>query len=413
MPLLQTAAFSYPEFRRYYAGQAVSVVGTWMQSVAISWLVLELSHNSALALALNGACQYGPVLVVGLFAGALVDRTVHRDLLLLTQVVSTLGATGLALLSASHLASLPAVYGLAALLGINQALYFPSRQATVLEMVGRADLGSALALNAMAFNLARIAGPAIAGLVIAAVGVTACFWLNAVSYAGVMLALLTIRRHPVPPPSGLSTLGLIAEGLRYVGGVPVLGGLFALLFVASVFGANFTLVLPLFTRVTLQGSADQLGYLFSAQGLGAFTGALTMAAFGRSLLRPSRVVTSGLCFGAIELLFVVSPGFWQAIALLLAIGWSFAVYSIGTNTLVQMRAPDRMQGRMVSLYSTVFIGTTPIGALFAGLVAHRFGPPAAVTAGGAVTVATAAGVLAWLYARDGGDRSDRRSTGRG
>jgi predicted MFS family arabinose efflux permease len=413
LPLLQTTAFSYPEFRRYYAGQSVSVIGTWMQAVAISWLILDLSHNSALALALNGACQYGPILFAGPFAGALVDRTVHRDLLVLTQLVSAAGAVALALLSVTHLASLPAVYVVSALLGINQALYFPARQATVLEMVGRADLSSAVALNATAFNLARIVGPSIAGLVIAGAGVVACFWLNAISYAAVILALLTIRRRPVPPASGLSALALVVEGLVYVRSVPVLTGLFALLFMAATFGANFTLVLPLLTRVTLHANADQLGYLFSAQGLGAFAGALTMTAAGRSLLAPRRVILTGLFFGAVELLFLVSPGFWQAIVLLLAVGWSFAVYSIGTNTLVQMRAPDRMQGRMVSLYSTIFLGTTPIGALFAGLVAHNLGPAAAVWSGGAITVATAAGVLAWLYARGGEDMIDRRSTAPG
>ena len=413
MPLLQTAALTYPEFRRYYAGQAVSVVGTWMQSVAGAWLVLDLSHNSALALAVFGTCQYGPVLVCGLFAGTLVDRLVHRDLLLATQLVSTLGAVAFAALTATHVITLPIVYAVAIVLGVNQALYFPARQATILGMVGRTELVSAVALNATAFNLARIVGPSIAGLVIASAGVTACFWLNALSYTGVILALLTIRRRPAAAHSDQSTLALIAEGLRYVRGVPVLTGLFTLLLVASIFGANFTLVLPLFTRVTLHANADQLGYLFSAQGLGALIGALTMTALGRSLLEPRRIVLSGLFFGAVELLFLSGPGFGQAVALLVVVGWSFAVYGIGTNTLVQVLAPDRMQGRLVSLYATIFIGTTPFGSLFAGLVAHRFGPAAAVWVGGALTAAAAAGVLAWLSARGAAGRSGRRSTGPG
>lgn len=411
MPLLQTAAFSYPEFRRYYVGQTISVTGTWMQSVAVAWLVLDLSHNSALALAVSGACQYGPVLVFGLFAGTLVDRMVHRDLLLITQVVAALGAAAYAGLTVTHLITLPAVYAIAILLGINQALYFPARQATVLGMVGRADLISAVALNSTAFNLARIIGPAVAGLVIAAVGVGTCFWLNALSYVAVLTALLTIRRRPAAVPTGRRTLELIAEGLRYVRGMPVLRGLFALLLVASIFGANFTLVLPLFTRVTLNANADQLGYLFSAQGLGAFIGALTMTAKGRTLAQPARVVMSGLFFGLVEILFISGPGFWQAVALLLVVGWSFTVYGTGTTTLIQTLAPDRMQGRMVSLYSTIFIGTTPFGFLFAGGVAHLMGPAAAVWVGGALTAATAAGVLAWLSARGGAGRSDRRSTG--
>ncbi|HYM49440.1 MAG TPA: MFS transporter [Candidatus Limnocylindrales bacterium] len=413
MPLLQTSAFASPEFRRYYAGQTISVVGTWMQSVAAAWLVLQLSHNSALALALYGACQYGPVLVFGLFAGALVDRLVHRDLLLITQAVSMAGAGVYAALTMAHVITLPIVFLMAVALGINQALYFPARQATVLGMVGRADLGSAVALNSMAFNLARIIGPAVAGLVIASSGVAACFWLNALSYAGVILALLTIRRRPARARGVETTLGLIAEGLDYVRRQPILAALFALLLSASVFGANFTLVLPLFTRVSLHANADQLGYLFSAQGLGAFTGALTMTVAGRSLLEPRRIILAGIFFGAVELLFAIGPTFWQAVAVLLVIGWSFAVYSIGTNTVVQILAPDRMQGRMMSVYSTIFIGTTPFGNVFAGVIAHRWGPGTAVWVGGALTAVTGVAVLISLIARDAGGTIGHRSTGPG
>jgi predicted MFS family arabinose efflux permease len=399
---LQTAAFGYPEFRRYYAGQGISVIGTWMQSVAAAWLVLQLSGNSAVALAVYGTCQYGPTLILGLFAGTLVDRFVHRDLLLLTQVVSALGACAYAALTLTHAISLPIVFAIAILLGVNQALYFPSRQATVLEMVGRGDLASAVALNATAFNLARIVGPAIAGLVIAAVGVAACFWLNALSYVAVILVLLTIGRRPAASRSGQSTLELIGEGLDYVRRSPTLVALFSLLLVAAMFGANFSLVLPLFTRVTLHANADLLGYLFAAQGAGALLGALTMTAAGRALTDPRRVIVGGIFFGVVEILFALRPGFTQALVLLLVIGWSFALYTIGTNVLVQMQAPDRMQGRIVSVYSTIFIGTTPFGYLFAGLVAHALGPSAAVWVGGAITATTGVLVLAISSARDRG-----------
>jgi predicted MFS family arabinose efflux permease len=397
--VLQISALQYPEFRRYFVGQAVSVVGTWMQSVAAAWLVLQLSHDSAFALALFGACSFGPVLIFGLYAGTLVDRFPHRDVLLLTQVVSLLGAVLYAVLTATHVISLPIVLLLAAALGINQALYFPARQATVLEMVGRGELSSAVALNSTSFNLARIIGPALGGIVIAAFGVAACFWLNGISYLGVIAALLTIRRRPLTPGPPQTALQLIAEALRYVARTPSLAGLFALLFVAGTFGANFSLVLPLFTRVVLHANADTLGYLFAAQGLGALLGALTMTVAGGFLIDPSRIVMGGLLFGAMELVFLVVPGFTQLIVLLLVIGWSFAVYSIGTNTFVQVRSPDRMQGRMVSLYSVLFIGVTPIGALFAGTVAHFFGPAAAVWVGGALTAAASLAVLTYLLTR--------------
>jgi predicted MFS family arabinose efflux permease len=367
-----------------------------MQTVAAAWLVLELSHDSAFALALFGAFSYGPVLVFGLYAGTLVDRFAHRDVLIVTQLISLAGALLYAALTAAHLINLPIVFLLAAALGINQAVYFPARQATVLEMVGRAELVSAVALNSTAFNLARILGPAIGGVVIAAFGVDVCFALNAVSYLGVIAALLTVRRRLVAAGPPQTAVQLIAEALRYVARTPVLAGLFGLLFVAGIFGANFSLVLPLFTKIVLHANADTLGYLFAAQGLGSLLGALTMTLAGSALLYPRRIVMSALLFAALELLFLVVPSFGQAIVLLLVIGWSFALYTIGTNTYVQVRSPDRMQGRMVSLYSMLFIGVTPFGSLFAGLVAHFAGPAAAVWSGGLLTAVAGLTVLGYF-----------------
>jgi predicted MFS family arabinose efflux permease len=372
-----------------------------MQNVAAAWLVLQLTHDSAFALAVFGAFSYAPVLLFGLYAGTLVDRFPHRDVLLVTQVVSLAGAVIYAALSATHVITYPIILVLAASLGVNQALYFPARQATVLEMVGRGELASAVALNSTAFNLARIIGPAVGGIVIAAFGVAACFWLNAASYLGVIVALLTIRRRPLTGGPPQSALELIIEGLRYVARTPALAGLFLLLFVAGTFGANFNLLLPLFTRVVLHANADTLGYLFAAQGLGALIGALTMTAAGRYLLDAPRIVLGGLLFALMELAFLIVPDVTQAVVLLLVIGWSFAVYSIGTNTYVQVHSPDRMQGRMVSLYSVFFIGTTPLGNIWAGIVAHLFGPAAAVWVGGALTGVAGLVVLGYFLTRRG------------
>lgn len=395
------SALQYPEFRRYFIGQGVSVVGTWMQSVAAAWLVLQLSHNSAFALAIFGVFSYAPVLLFGLYAGTLVDRFAHRDVLLLTQVVSLVGACIYAALTSTGHINLVIVMALAGLLGINQAVYFPSRQATVLEMVGRGELGSAVALNSTAFNLARIIGPAIGGLAIASFGISACFWLNALSYLGVIGALFTIRRRLPAASAPQTAIELISEAVRYVRRTPALLGLFLLLFVAGTFGANFNLVLPLFTRLVLHANADVLGFLFAAQGAGSLVGALTMTAVGRTLLDPKRIVLAALLFSVMELAFLPIPNYWQAVLLLLVIGWSFALYSIGTNTYVQVHAPDRMQGRMVSLYSMLFIGVTPIGNLWAGFVANRFGPSAAVWMGGVLTGIAGVAVLAYFVrARD-------------
>ena len=397
--MVQISALQYPEFRRYFVGQAVSVVGTWMQLVAGAWLVLQLSHDSAFALAVFGAFSYAPVLLFGLYAGTVVDRFSHRDVLLVTQAVSLVGAALYAVLTTTHIITLPMVMVLAAALGVNQALYFPARQATVLEMVGRGELASAVALNSTAFNLARIIGPAVGGIVIAAFGVAVCFWLNAVSYLGVIAALLTVRRRPRTEGPPQTAVQLIGEALRYVARTPSLAGLFLLLFVAGTFGANFNLVLPLFTRIVLHADADTLGYLFAAQGLGSLVGAITMTIAGGVLLEPRRIVMGGLLFAGMELVFLVMPSFGQSIVLLLVIGWSFAVYSIGTNTFVQVRSPDRMQGRMVSLYSMLFIGVTPIGNIWAGIVAHLFGPSAAVWMGGALTAVAGLAVLGYFMSR--------------
>jgi predicted MFS family arabinose efflux permease len=266
-------------------------------------------------------------------------------------------------------------------------------------MVGRGELVSAVALNSIAFNLARIVGPALGGVIIATFGIAACFWINAFTYLGVIAALLTIRRRPLTPGPPQTAVQLIGEALRYVARTPSLAGLFLLLFVAGTFGANFNLVLPLFTRVVLHANADTLGYLFAAQGIGSLVGALTMAVVGSFLLEPRRIVLGALLFAATELFFLVMPSFAQAILLLLVIGWSFAVYSIGTNTFVQVRSPDRMQGRMVSLYSMLFIGVTPIGNVLAAIVAHFLGPSAAVWLGGAVTAVAGLVVLVYFLTR--------------
>lgn len=323
----------------------------------------------------------------------------HRDVLLLTQLISLIGAALYAVLTATHTITLPIVLLLAAALGVSQALYFPARQATVLEMVGRGELVSAVALNSIAFNLARIIGPALGGVVIATLGIADCFWINAITYLGVIAALLTIRRRPLTPGPPQTAVQLIAEALRYVARTPALAGLFALLFVAGTFGANFNLVLPLFTRIVLHANADTLGYLFAAQGLGSLIGALTMTFAGGFLLEPRRIVMGALLFAGMELLFLVIPDFSQAIMLLLVIGWAFAAYSIGTNTFVQVRSPDRMQGRMVSLYSMLFIGVTPMGNVFAAIVAHFWGPAAAVWLGGGLTAVAGLAVLTFFLSR--------------
>jgi predicted MFS family arabinose efflux permease len=351
----------------------VSLVGTWMQSVGQAWLVLELTR-SPFQLGLVNALQFIPVLLLSPVGGAVSDRVSKRRLLLGTQAAMMVQAFVLAALVGSgrvqywHVAALAAVYGL------GRALDIPARQAYVTDLVGRADLANAVALNSVVFNGARIVGPAVAGLLIARFGVAPAFLLNGISFLAVLAALLAIRTDGRPDPAG--RLGLRAGllgALTYAAETPTIALTLGLLVVVSLLALNFNVVVPLIAYGVLHEGAQGFGLLMSAVGLGAVAGAVGVTLFRRE--RPSLVILGGaaaaLCAGVIGLALV--GRFAAAAAVLAVLGACQIFFTTGCNTTLQLATPDALRGRVMGLYALAFAGMSPFGALLVGGIAERAG----------------------------------------
>jgi MFS family permease len=374
-------ALAHRDYRLFWLGQLVSRVGTWMQSVAQSWLVLELT-GSPLKLGLISALQFAPVLIFAFVGGVASDRMRKRRLIVATQVALMIQAALLALLAGSghveywHVAILAAVYGVA------NSIDMPARQAYVVELVGKEDLMSAIALNSAVFNAARVVGPAVAGLLIAAWGVTTAFALNAISFVAVLVALLAMRTEGAPAPRKPgSVVSEVAQGLQYATRTPPVALVLGLLLFVSLFVMNFNVVVPLFARDVLAQGAHGFGLLMASLGAGAMLGALAVA--GRQQ-RPSTTVV--VAAAAIASIGVASLGFVRhfplAAAVLVATGCAQIVFTSSVNSTIQLAVPDAMRGRMMSLYVVVFVGVTPFGAFVTGWLAEHFGIALACTVNG-------------------------------
>lgn len=392
-------ALRHRNFRLFWSGQLVSLIGTWMQGVAQGWLVLELT-NDPLALGLVAAAQFTPVIVFGLFAGVLADAVSKRAALIVTQVAAMVLALVLGLLVLFGLVEVWHVFVLAVLLGLVNAVDMPVRQAFSVEMVGREDIANAVALNSAVFNGTRIIGPAIAGLLIATVGLAVCFLLNAVSYVAVIAGLLLMRRSELAPvpPSGLqrnvrSVVDQLTEGLRYVRDEPTIRLCLAVLGIVATVALNFQVLLPLLARDVLGGGADTFGFLMAASGIGSLTSSLQIA-FG---LRPTlRLLLVGAgAVGVAVIGLAISRSLVVSLGLMLLSGWGLIAMAATTNTIIQLSTPDALRGRVMSVYTTAFAGSVPIGGLFAGSVAAAAGAPAALAVGGVLTLLTV-GVAAFL-----------------
>lgn len=377
------SSLNHRDFRVFWSGQLVSLVGTWMQRVGQAWLVLELT-NSAFKLGLITTLQFAPVLLFAVPAGAVADRMPKRRLLVLTQTVLMLQACVLtALVWTSrvrfwHVAVLATVYGLA------NAFDMPTRQAFVVDLVGRRDLMNGIALNSAMFNAARLVGPAVAGVLIARYGLAQAFLVNAVSFVAVIAALLALRADGPPHPSAGTTMAeRILGGLRYAVTTPLIAFVLTLLLSVSFFVLNFNVLVPLITKQVLHGSARDFGWLMASLGGGAITGALTLALAIRGRPPIALPVAAGLLVSAGTVTLAIAPGFAMAAATLVLIGFSQIVFQATCNTVLQLTAPDALRGRIMSLYALVFAGVTPFGALAVGYVAEKLGTPAACAAGGA------------------------------
>ena len=383
-----------PNYRIFFGGHAVSVIGTWMQRVAQDWLVLELS-DSAVAVGVATALQALPMLLLGLWGGLLVDRLDRRKTIMATQGVSAVLAAALAGVTLAGVVQLWMVFALALGLGLVTVLDVPARQAFVTEMVGPEDFVNAQSLNSTVHNTGRLVGPAVAGLLIAGVGSGAAFAVNAVSFVAVLISLFRIdparldRAEPAP-----SERGQALEGLRYVWGRPELRACLLLVTVVALFGQNFRVVLPLFARDVLGGGAETYGWLTSALGAGAVLGALATAA--RERVTAWSMLVWGAVFSVVSMLLAGAPGLVAALVLLVGLGVANISFNTLARTLLQLGAEPSMQGRVIALHAIVFLGSTPIGGPMIGWICEQFGSRAGLLVSGLVPAVAALALLPTL-----------------
>jgi MFS family permease len=388
-------ALAHRNFRLFIAGQGISLIGTWMQSVAQGWLVLTLT-NSPFFVGLVSALGSLGVLAFTLYAGIVADRTDKRRTVVITQSLSMLLAFALATLVLIHRVTVWHVMVMATLLGIVNAFDIPTRQSFIVEIVGKEDLLNAIALNSSMFNAARVVGPAIAGALIGIAGVGVCFLLNGLSYIAVIGGLLAMRLPPfAPKPSGGSAWGGFREVLQFLRSERRVNTLVVLTSVFSIFGFPFLVMMPVFARDVLHVQAGGYGALTAAVGVGAMLGALAIALNSRRLTSRGRLmVTGGTAFGVLIAMFALSRSFALSLVLLALAGCAMIVNNALTNTMIQTIVPDHLRGRIMGFYSFVFVGLSPLGAFQAGAFAERFGAPWAVGIGGLVCAAFVA-IAAW------------------
>ncbi len=377
-------------------GQVVSNSGTWMQRVAQDWLVLQLTHGSGTALGIATGLQFLPMLASP-WGGAVADRYPKRRILMLTQTAMGLLALLLGVLAVTGSVRIWQVYALAFGLGLATVVDNPTRQAFVTEMVGTADMPNAIALNSAIFNLARIAGPAAAGLVIGAVGTPAAFFVNAASYVAVLIGLKLMRAadlHPVEPVP--RQRGQLRESFAYVRARPELLMPMVLIFFVATFGMNFQVTNALMSRQVFHTGATAFGVASAVFAAGALAGALLAARRSRPGLR--LLVTAAFGFGLLEVLSALMPSFWLYLAMLVPTGLILLTLNTAANSAVQLGASPDMRGRVMGLYMLVFLGGAPLGSPMVGWVAEQFGPRMSLLAGGVISAA-AAGVIGLLVAR--------------
>jgi len=392
-------ALEHRDFRVFWAGQLVSLVGTWMQSVAQAWLVLQLT-GSPFRLGVVSTLQFLPILLFSLVTGAVADRFPKRRLLLGTQTALGLQALTLSLLVFTGQVRYWHVAALAFLYGCVNVLDIPTRQSFVVELVGRGDLVNAIALNSAAFNTARIVGPAAAGLLIGRFGVAPAFLLNGLSFLVVLGALLLVRAEGLPRRRRPGTvLAEVGEGVRYALATPRVAMVLGLVLTVSVCVFNFNVYVPLLARNVLDAGAEGFGFLMTSVGFGAVAGALALAAFGTGRPRLTAIVTAAViaCTGLLGLSQV--DRFGSAVPLLFVTGFGAIIFMASCNTTLQLGAPDDLRGRIMGLYALMFGGSTPIGSFLIGVLAELAGVRAALLAAGGTGLAVLGVLGVWWRRR--------------
>ncbi len=381
------AALRHRNYRTWFFGQTVSLMGTWMQSVAQGWLVYELTRSD-LALGTISFAGSIPTLFLMIPAGALIDRLPKKKILLVTQTVMMLQAFVMAALAITHLLQVWHIALLAACLGIAQSFDAPTRQALTVEMVDdRRDLTSAIAMNSMMFNLARIVGPSIGGVLLALLGPAWCFSLNGISFLAVLGAILAMR-FPVTTAKaqGEPLTRQIGTGLRYIRKNSLVLTIILLVGVANLFGFFYGILLPAFAADVLQVGKTGLGILQTAVGMGAITGSLAVASQGRSRYGGILMTVGSILFPLAAISFAWARSFPLALGCIALVGFGFVTQNASSNTLIQSIVPDELRGRVMGVYTLMFFGTTPFCALMAGSLAQAIDPTWAVTIGSSTTL---------------------------
>ncbi len=396
-------ALRHRNFRLFWSGQLISLVGTWMQSVAQGWLVLTIT-NDPFMLGVVAAAQFVPVMVFGLFGGIVADSLPKRPTLVATQSISMSLAFILGLLTVTGTVQVWEIILLAFALGCTQAVDMPTRQSFVIEMVGREDIGNAVALNSAIFNAARIVGPAVAGLTIGVFDISTAFFLNGLSFIAVIASLLAMRTDELNavartamPRTVHAVFETLAEGLSYVRrthvvllGVSVVG-------LVSLVGMNFAVVVPAMAKDMLGGGAEVYGFLMAASGVGSLAAALTVAFLGRPTQRV--LIGGAIVLGVLEIAMALSHSMALSMVCMFGIGAGGIAMAMTANTAIQLAVPDALRGRVMAVYTTVFAGSTPLGGLAFGAIAAVGGVSLAILVGGlaALAIGIGAGVIAWRW----------------
>jgi MFS family permease len=379
-------ALRHRNFQLFFSGQLISLIGTWMQTVAQSWLVYRLT-GSSLLLGLVGFASQIPVFLVAPLGGIVADRHNRHRVIIATQIAAMLLAGILAGVTLLGVVQVWHVFVLATLLGVVNAFDIPARQAFLVDMVGKEDLMNAIALNSSMFNGARIIGPAIAGVLVAKIGEGWCFFANAVSYVAVIMGLVMMKLPPrIYQRHSASPMAHIIEGFRFARETGPIRAILLLLGLVSLVGMPYTVLMPIFADRILHGGARGLGILMGATGVGALLGALTLASRTGVRGLGRWVAFSCAGFGVSLFLFSWSRHFWLSVALLLPVGFSMMLEMSSSNTLIQAMVPDHLRGRVMAMYSMMFMGMAPFGALIGGALADRLGAPFTVSIGAAACI---------------------------
>ncbi len=388
------SSLKHRNFRLYWFGQMVSLAGSWIQTLAQGWLVLKLT-DSPLYLGLVGAAASFPMLILSLWGGVLADRFDKRKILLLTQFSSMLLAFILGALVSLELVRLWHVFLTALCLGIVNSIDAPTRQAYIVELAGPEDLSNAIALHSAVFNGARIVGPAIAGFMISQAGLDWCFYVNGASFLAVLWGLWLIDSTHKPHGRELSPLQNLILALRYIRHTPCVMSLICLIGISSIFGMAYTVLMPVFARDILKVGASGLGFLMSATGIGALAGALTIAYLGNFSSKSIFILLTCCLFSMTILSFSFSRNYLLSLVILAVAGWSLVSFTAATNTLLQSIIPDKLRGRVMSVYVLAFMGLMPVGSLQAGALAQWIGSPLSLAIGACICAAS----VIYLYIR--------------